>query len=101
MNHTAQAYPHRRKNRIRDGSPLADDVICFFAAVLCFITLYPMYYILILSLSSPQAAATTKVYFVPDGFYLSCSETAKSGARTGTRSSTSPVRWRCVWFPAC
>ncbi|MBO4367762.1 MAG: carbohydrate ABC transporter permease [Clostridia bacterium] len=60
----------RRRNHIRNGSRLADAVICLFAAVLCFITLYPMYYILILSLSSPQAAATMKVYFLPDGFYL-------------------------------
>ena len=70
MAQTAEGAAIRRKNHIRNGSRLADAVICFVAAVLCFITLYPMYYILVLSLSSPQAAATMKVYFVPDGLYF-------------------------------
>ncbi|MDO4292656.1 MAG: carbohydrate ABC transporter permease [Eubacteriales bacterium] len=41
------------------------------AAVVIFITVYPMYYVLILSLSEPIHAATMKVYIWPKGFNLS------------------------------
>jgi putative aldouronate transport system permease protein len=40
------------------------------AVFVVFITLYPMYYVLILSLSEPQAALTMRVYTIPKGFSL-------------------------------
>lgn len=58
------------KNRIKEGSPVVTAIIYFISAIVCFITLYPMYYVLILSLSEPVAAATMKVYVVPKGFCL-------------------------------
>jgi putative aldouronate transport system permease protein len=60
----------RGKNRIREGSPVFDALIYMCAAVLAFVTLYPIYYVLILSLSSPAYAATMRVYWFPKGFYL-------------------------------
>lgn len=41
------------------------------AAIIAIVTLYPMYYVLILSVSEPAVAATMKVYFFPKGFDLS------------------------------
>lgn len=59
-----------KSNKIREGSRLADVIIYIAAAIVAFITLYPLYYVLILSLSTPEAAATMRVYWFPKGFYL-------------------------------
>lgn len=59
-----------RKLRIREGAIWADVLIYLFAALMAFITLYPMYYVIILSLSEPQYASTMRVYWFPRGFYL-------------------------------
>ena len=37
-------------------------------AFLCFLAVYPMYYVLIMSLSSPENAAQMNVYVIPKGF---------------------------------
>ena len=42
--------------------------------LIAFITLYPMYYVLILSLSAPEFASTMRVYTIPKGFDLSAYE---------------------------
>lgn len=60
----------KRNNKIREGSRLADAIIYIIATIVAFITLYPLYYVLILSLSKPEAAATMRVYWFPKGFYL-------------------------------
>lgn len=57
-------------NRIREGSRLATVILYVLAIVVGFVTLYPMYYVLILSVSEPSAAATMKVYTIPKGFTL-------------------------------
>lgn len=49
---------------------LADVLIYIFAAFMAFITLYPMYYVIILSLSEPEFASTMRVYWWPKGFFL-------------------------------
>ncbi len=59
-----------RRNHIREGSPLATGVLGFIAVALGLVTVYPMYYVLILSISDPAAAMTMRVYWVPDGFNL-------------------------------
>lgn len=59
-----------RKNVIREGSRIADAVIYLLAILVAFITLYPLYYVLILSLSTPEVAATMRVYWFPKGLYL-------------------------------
>ncbi|HML46574.1 MAG TPA: carbohydrate ABC transporter permease [Clostridia bacterium] len=59
-----------KSNRIREGSRLADGLIYLIAAVSALVTLYPIYYVLILSLSEPFYAATMRVYWWPKGFFL-------------------------------
>lgn len=57
-------------NKIHEGSKAVDAVIVFLMILVCFITLYPMYYVLILSVSDPLEVAAKSVYFWPKGFYL-------------------------------
>ena len=71
----------KNQNTIREGSKGVDVIIYFIALFVAFITLYPLYYVLILSLSSPEAAATMRVYLVPKGFYLGGYEKIFSDSR--------------------
>ena len=57
-------------NRIRDLSPLSRAILYFVAALVAFITIYPMYYVLVLSLSAPREALTMRVYWWPKGFFV-------------------------------
>lgn len=59
-----------RTNRIREGSRAVTALIYVLAVLIGLVTLYPMYYVLILSLSEPTAAATMQVYTIPKGFSL-------------------------------
>jgi putative aldouronate transport system permease protein len=59
-----------KKNKIRDGNTAASVIMYILAAFVVFITLYPFYYVLILSLSEPHHALTMDVYTVPKGFTL-------------------------------
>lgn len=63
-----------KRNGIREGNPFATFLIYLACALIAFITLYPMYYVLILSLSEPKFAATMKVYVIPKGFSLAAYE---------------------------
>jgi putative aldouronate transport system permease protein len=56
--------------KIREGSRIATAVLYALAAVIVFITLYPMYYVLILSISEPRYAMSMQVYTLPRGFSL-------------------------------
>jgi putative aldouronate transport system permease protein len=58
------------KNKVREGSRAADFIMYFLSAFVVLITLYPMYYVLILSLSDPRHAMTMRVYAFPKGFDL-------------------------------
>jgi putative aldouronate transport system permease protein len=58
------------RNKIRDGNIAASLVMYILAALIIFVTLYPFYYVLILSLSEPHHALTMDVYTVPKGFTL-------------------------------
>ena len=60
----------KNPNRIKEGSFVADVVFYVLAGIFAFITLYPMWYVLILSLSTPQAAASLRVFWWPKGFFL-------------------------------
>lgn len=60
----------QKKNRIREGSKAADVMIYIIAALFALISLYPLYYVLILSLSSPENAITMQVFWWPKGIYL-------------------------------
>lgn len=59
-----------KPNKIREGSRAATILIYCCIVAICFLTIYPMYYVLILSLSEPSAAMTMKVYTIPKGFSL-------------------------------
>jgi len=59
-----------RANHIREGNKAVTALIYILAVLIGLVTLYPMYYVLILSLSEPTAAATMQVYTVPKGFSL-------------------------------
>jgi putative aldouronate transport system permease protein len=58
-------------NKISEGSQTVTICMYVLAAIIAIVTLYPMYYVLILSVSEPAVAATMKVYFFPKGFDLS------------------------------
>jgi putative aldouronate transport system permease protein len=60
-----------RRKKIREGSRIATALIYLFAGFVILVTLYPMYYVLILSLSEPMAAMTMDVYLIPKGFDIS------------------------------
>jgi putative aldouronate transport system permease protein len=59
-----------KQKKIREGSRAATVVMYALAALVVLITLYPMYYVLILSLSAPRYALTMQVYAFPKGFDL-------------------------------
>jgi putative aldouronate transport system permease protein len=64
-----------RGKQIREGSRLATGIMYVFSAFIVFITLYPMYYVLILSLSGPEAALRMDAYFWPRDFSLDAYKT--------------------------
>jgi len=59
-----------KNNKIREGSIIADVFIYIIAVIICFITIYPMYYVLVLSVSDSASVMTHSVYFWPKGFQL-------------------------------
>lgn len=67
---TAITRQSKHKNRIREGSKAVDVVMYLIAAFVILITVYPMYYVLIISLSAPEVAITMKVYTHPIGFNI-------------------------------
>lgn len=59
-----------KNNRIKEGGTISNILIYITAAILCFITLYPMYYVFVLSVSDSASVATQSVYFWPKGFQI-------------------------------
>ena len=64
----------KKKSGIREGNQAATVLMYAACILIAFITLYPMYYVLILSLSAPDFASTMRVYTIPKGFELSAYE---------------------------
>ena len=68
----------KNENRIREGSILGDVIVYIIVGLLCFVALYPMYYVLVISLSDPIYASTLGVYWWPKSeeglFYLGAYE---------------------------
>ena len=64
---TTAERTRRNANQIKDGSAVATAVLYVFAVLICIITLYPMYYVVIKSISDPQIALTHPVLFYPQG----------------------------------
>lgn len=59
-----------KSNQIKEGSISGDIFIYVIIGITCFITLYPMYYVIIMSLSDSASVLTKSVYFLPKGFQL-------------------------------
>lgn len=60
----------RNPNKIRQGSIMVDINLYTIALIICLITLYPFYYVIIMSISSPQEVAAMNVFWFPKGFFL-------------------------------
>ncbi|MCC8102023.1 MAG: carbohydrate ABC transporter permease [Clostridiales bacterium] len=60
----------KKRKYFREGNRYATILMYVIAVLIIFVTIYPMYYVLILSLSEPTAAATMHVYVIPKGFSL-------------------------------
>ena len=58
----------RNPNKIKEGKTIYTVLVYVAVAFLCFLAVYPMYYVLIMSLSSPENAAQMNVYVIPKGF---------------------------------
>lgn len=59
----------KNPNHIKNGSPVATAIIYFILFLLAFVCVYPMYYVILISISEPIAAQTLDVYVVPKGLY--------------------------------
>ncbi|NMA84046.1 MAG: carbohydrate ABC transporter permease [Epulopiscium sp.] len=57
-------------NQIRRGSKIVDIVFYSLALLVCLITLYPFYYVVIMSISDPMEVVAMNVYWYPKGFFL-------------------------------
>ncbi|OXM16992.1 carbohydrate ABC transporter permease [Paenibacillus herberti] len=60
----------RNPNKIKSGSVAVDVLLYVIALFICLITLYPFYYVVIMSVSSPLEVAAMNVYWFPKGFIL-------------------------------
>lgn len=60
----------RNPNKIKDGSPAVDVIFYILAILICFITIYPFYYVVIMSISSPREVAAMNVSWYPKGLYF-------------------------------
>lgn len=60
----------KNPNKIKEGSKVADAIIYFFAIFICIATLYPFYYVVIMSISDPMEVAAMNVYLYPKGLDL-------------------------------
>lgn len=59
-----------KRNRIRDGSRVFDVACILFCTIVCLVTLYPMYYVFIMSVSAPAEVNAMTVFLYPKGFQL-------------------------------
>ncbi len=66
----------KNPNKIKEGSVIADVIFYILAVFFGFIALYPMWYVLVLSISEPQAALAGDCYWWPRGLYFGGYETA-------------------------
>jgi len=57
-------------NKIKQGSVAVDIALYAIAFVICLITLYPFYFVIIMSISSPLEVAAMNVFWYPKGFFL-------------------------------
>lgn len=68
-------------NKIKQGSKLADIIFVILALLICFLTLYPFYYVVIMSISEPMEVVAMNVFWYPKGLYLRSYELIVRDAR--------------------
>ena len=61
---------HRRRKVFREGNKTATVLMYAAAALLALVCIYPIYYVLIMSLSEAKYVVAGNVYWVPRGFNL-------------------------------
>lgn len=59
----------KNPNKIKNGSPVATVIIYFILILLAFICIYPLWYVAVISVSTPITAVKMDAYFLPKGFY--------------------------------
>lgn len=59
-----------KKNKIQEGSRAVDVTLIIVVVLLCLVTLYPFYYVLIMSISDPTEVIARSITFYPKGFQL-------------------------------
>lgn len=59
-----------KRGHIRSGNPVATGIIYALAILAALICIYPMYYVLCMSLSSPAAVSGLRVYWYPVGWQV-------------------------------
>lgn len=64
---TAMSVKRRNKINISGGDKLFNTVVYIITGLLIFITLYPMYFILIASISNPTDVSAGNIVFLPSG----------------------------------
>lgn len=60
----------KNPNKIKNGSMTATVIIYIILAILAFICIYPLWYVLVISFSTPITAVKMDAYFLPKGFHL-------------------------------
>lgn len=60
----------RMSNINRDGSIISDVIIYVITTIICILTLYPMYYVFIMSISDPNEVMAKSIFLYPKGFQL-------------------------------
>lgn len=62
----------KTKNRIREGNPAVTVLLYVLVLLICIATVYPMYYVLILSISAPEYAAKNECLSGPERVFAGC-----------------------------
>lgn len=60
----------KNPNKIKQGSKAVDVIFYLLALSVCLITLYPFYYVIIMSISDPMEVAAMNVYWYPKELYF-------------------------------
>lgn len=58
-------------NSIKEGSPISTAILTIFTGLICLITIYPIYYVFIMSISNPADVIAMRVYLYPKGIQFS------------------------------
>lgn len=59
-----------KKSSISEGSKAVDVMLIVITALICVITLYPMYYVFIMSISDPKEVIAKSIFLYPKGFSI-------------------------------